>query len=818
LSDLSLLYFDFQTRTIRLHSVIRSYLGTRLSDDPSVLHKKLVTAWGDLRHLPDEYAWKWLGYHLIAAKQAHQFSLLLLDFDWLQAKLQATDTAALIADYDLLPDDEELSWIRGALHLSAHILDESGAPPSNQEPSNSNPLPDNKTQLAGQLLGRLLSFSRPGIQSLLLHAAKWQGAPWLSPLTSSLTAPGGPLICTLRGHTDEVTAIALTRNGQKIVTGSSDTSLKVWRLGDSRELLTLSGHVRQVTSVVVTPDGRRAVSGSLSSRESNRELSAPEQTLVVWDLETGAQLRTLRGHTDDVTTIALTPDGDLLVTGSADTTIKVWDLNAGKELLTLRGHTRQVTGLAITSDGRRAVSGSMDRSIKVWDLKTGALLRTLSASKVREKGLWLHLLTVEPGLDVTPNSNVGAVGLTPDGQRVVSSAPDRTMKIWDLEKDTAPDTLRGHKDHIAALAVLPDGNRVISASLDRTLKVWDLEKRKCTHTFAGHTARVRSVAVTPDGARAVSGSKDKTLKVWRLEQNGRLSTKGHKRHISALAVTPNGESVVSASFDRSIRVWNAKTGDLIKVLLGHKKGVTGLAITPDGKRLVSTSHDCTLKVWDLQSGGELLTSVAHNSPVLTVVINLNRSEAISISEDGSLFYWDLDNWKVVRRVMDDRTKSDHAIAILDLGNVTTVVKVNRKTGTVDGIDEKDKIKPAVLATIVSNTRRITKIAITPDEHQAMAGSLDGTVRVWDWSNGTLLRTLKGHLGPVTDLAMTPDGRRIVSTSKDCTLKIWELHNGKRIATFSGDSELRSCAITPDADTIIAGEESGRVHFLRLEGV
>lgn len=137
---------------------------------------------------------------------------------------------------------------------------------------------------------------------------------------------------------------------------------------------------------------------------------------------------------------------------------------------------------------------------------------------------------------------------------------------------------------------------------------------------------------------------------------------------------------------------------------------------------------------------------------------------------------------------------------------------------VDGIEPDFKIDPLVLTTIVTHARRITRIAITPDERQAITGSRDGTVRVWDWSNAELLRTVPGHLGTVTDLVMTHDGRSIVTTSRDCTLKLWDLGKSTPIATFSGDSELRSCAITPDAATIIAGEESGRVHFLRLEGV
>lgn len=202
----------------------------------------------------------------------------------------------------------------------------------------------------------------------------------------------------LEGHAAAVTAVTVTPDGAWVVSGSVDRTVKVWELATGRVLATLEGHTGRVTAVAVTPDGTRVVSGSEDS------------TVKVWTLETG-QLETtlagqaasvttvgalsprlphmlfniqrggpeLQGHIGAVTTVAVTPDGMRVVSGSVDRTVKVWDLATGQPEATLRGHTRWVTAVAVTPDGMRLVSGSVDRTLKVWDLASGQVIAQFHA-------------------------------------------------------------------------------------------------------------------------------------------------------------------------------------------------------------------------------------------------------------------------------------------------------------------------------------------------------------------------------------------------------------------------------------------------------
>ena len=290
LDNLSILRWDRRADAFQLHDVIRWVLEARLAD-PAAMHRKLIDAWGDPHRLPHDYAWRWFGWHCIHAHEQPRLQCLLLEFDWLRAKLDATDINALVAEFDPLHDNPQAALLQGALRLSAHVLGKT------------------KSKIAGQLLARLPESERP-LRDQILERALAVREPWLRPLRQSLTPPGGPLLRTLEGHTDSVSAVALTPDGQRAVSASEDRTLKVWDLKRGELLRTLEGHTSWVSAVALTPDGQRAVSASA------------DRTLKVWDLKRGELLRTLEGHTSWVSAVALTPDGKRAVSASVDCTLR----------------------------------------------------------------------------------------------------------------------------------------------------------------------------------------------------------------------------------------------------------------------------------------------------------------------------------------------------------------------------------------------------------------------------------------------------------------------------------------------------------------
>ena len=725
---------------------------------------------------PNRHKLAELAFQLALAGMTEALGRTLWDYLYVQARLEGSDVEALIADYDLANLDEarlgpearqRLGLLQGALRLSAHVASRDAR------------------QLPSQLTGRLVGFQESDLRGLMEQIRKEVKHPWLRPLLASLAKPGRRLVRTLRGHDDDVNAVAVMPDGRRAVSGSKDRTLKVWDLESGAELATLRGHSGWVWAVAVTPDGRRAVSGS------------GDKTLTVWDLESGAKLDTLRGHDDDVNAVAVMPDGRRAVSGSKDRTLKVWDLESGAELATLRGHSGWVWAVAVTPDGRWAVSGSADKTLKVWDLESGAQLASLEGH----------------------TSDVNAVAVTPDGRRAVSTSLDKTLKVWDLESGAELATLHGHRSRVRAVAVTPDGRRAVSAAYEM-LKVWDLESGVELATLHGHGESVLAVAVAPDGRRAVSGAEDGTLKVWDisaalhegLESEAAPATpRGHGDEVYAVAVTPDGRRLVSGSRDKTLKVWDLETGAELATLYGHTDRIAAVAVTPDGRRAVSGSGDKTLKVWNLESGAELATLSGHGDEVLAVSVTPDGRRVVSGSKDGALKVWDL------------TSRAELATLRGHFGWVRSVAVTPDGRRAVSGADDGtvklwDLGRWAVLATLRGHDDEVRTVAVTPDGRRLVSGSKDNTLKVWDLESGAELATLRRHDGWVYAVAVTRDGRRVVSGSYDKTLKVWELESGSELATFSEDRRLEVFGLCPEGATIIAGGASGQLHFLRLEGI
>jgi WD40 repeat protein len=776
--------------------------------------------------LPDDgYIYQHLAWHMVQAGQIEELSRLLLDFDWLQAKLNKTDIIALLHDYDIIlehrtdlstPVVYALEIVQDSLRLSTHLF-----------------LQD-KSQLAGQLLWKLLSFKSTKIQAMLAQINNHKNdRPWLRPLITTLHPPGGAEIFTLEGHDGPVDAVALTPDGRLAVSGSVDRTLKVWDLTrPDAPPRTLTGHKGVVLAVALTPDGRLAVSGS------------GDGTLKVWDLtRPDARPRTLAGHKDTVYAVALTPDGRLAVSGSEDRTLKVWDLTRpDAPPQTLSGHEDKVVAVALTPDGRLVVSGSWDRTLKVWDLtRPDAPPRSLTGHK---DGAYAVALTPDGRLvvsgsgdgtlkvwdltrpDAPPQTlsghedSVRAVALTPDGRLAVSGSGDRTLKVWDLTRpDAPPRTLSEYEYDVLAVALTPDGRLAVSGSRDRTLKVWDLTRPDAPpQTLTGHKDRVYAVALTPDGRLAVSGSGDRTLKVWDLTRPDAppQTLSGHENKVVAVALTPDGRLVVSGSWDRTLKVWDLTRPDAPpQTLSGHQGLVGAVALTPDGRLAVSGSVDRTLKVWDLtRPDAPPQTLTGHKNEVGAVALTPDGRLAVSGSWDRTLKVWDLTRPDARPRTLAGHKDTVYAVALTPDGRLAVSESWDRT------LKVWDLTRPdAPPQTLSGHQGLVGAVALTPDGRLMVSGSGDGTLKVWDLTRPDAPpQTLTGHKNEVGAVALTPDGRLAVSGSWDRTLKVWDIIKNRLLSSFSVESSISKVAISDDSQLIFAGGETGEVYIFHLEGL
>jgi WD40 repeat protein len=283
----------------------------------------------------------------------------------------------------------------------------------------------------------------------------------------------------------------------------------------------------------------------------------------------------LMGHGSQINSIAFSPDGKQLVSGSFDKTIKLWNTANGKERLTIKGHSGMVYSVAFSPDGKRLASGSDDKTTVIWDAAAGTKLFWGKAYR----------------------APISTVAFSPDGKRLAVGGWSDYVELWDLKSHKTLQTFRGRAG-AGSVVFSPDGKRLAAACTDHVLRVWDIAAAHKPLTLKGHAHNVSDVAFSPDGKRLASACLDKTARIWDAATGKELFIlKGHSHQVTSVAFSPDGKYLASGSWDNTIKLWDTDTGENFFTLTGHGCGVLSVAFSPDGKRLASGGYGQIIKIW-----------------------------------------------------------------------------------------------------------------------------------------------------------------------------------------------------------------------------
>jgi WD40 repeat protein len=544
------------------------------------------------------------------------------------------------------------------------------------------------------------------------------------------------------------------------------------------ELLQLRGHDRPIQSVAFSPDGSKIISGSF------------DKTIRVWDASTGIEmLPPLRGHNHRINSVAFSPDGSTIISGSDDNTIRVWDAGAGIEMLPpLRGHDYWINSVAFSPDGSKIISGSSDRTVRVWDPSTG-----------------IEILPPLRGHD----DEIRSAAFSPDGSKIISGSNDKTVRVWDASTgiEMLP-PLRGHDDLISCVTFSPDGSNIISGSKDKTVRVWDTSAGiEMLPPLRGHNDWVSCVAFSPDGSTIISGSDDKTIRVWDASTGIEMLPPlwRHDDEIRCVAFSPDGSKIISGSFDQTIRVWDASTGiEMLPSLRGHEDWIDSVAFSPDGSKIISGSDDNTIRVWDASTGIEMLPPLrGHDSWINSVAFSPDGSKIISGSGDKTIRVWDATIGIEMVPPLRGHDSEINSIALSPDGSkiISSHDKTIRVWDASTGVE--------MLPPLRGHDSWINSVAFSPDGSKIISGSGDKTIRVWDASTGIeILPPLRGHDNSISSVAFSPDGSKIISGSEDKTIRVWDASTGiEMFPPLRGhDSYVRSVAFSHDGSTIVSRSE------------
>ena len=350
--------------------------------------------------------------------------------------------------------------------------------------------------------------------------------------------------------------------------------------------------------------------------------------------ETIALERTFDGHTAWVESVAFSPDGTQVLTGSQDLTAKLWNASTAAEIHTFAGHTDWVVSVAFSPDGTQVLTGSWDNTAKLWSVSSGSLLRTFAG----------HTASVE------------AVAFSPGGSQVLTGSFDSTAKLWNVSTGTEIRTFEDDLFYtVTSVAFSPNGTQVLTGSADTTAKLWNKATGDIIRTFDGHTDWVILATFSPDGSQVLTGSWDDTAKLWNTATGSLLRTfTGNMTAIMSAAFSPDGNYVLAGGGDFMAKLWETATGAEIRNFSGHDFGVSSVAFSPDGSYVLTGSADSTARLFpsDLSpSEVELpasldgrITDVFGNSITCATVVATNdfaEEFLVTVDLDGEYVFQEL---------------------------------------------------------------------------------------------------------------------------------------------------------------------------------
>lgn len=781
LHDGSLIEFDLGSGTVGVHDVMASCFAALLGPGTAAAHRQLLAAWPDFGNLAHRYGWRWLGHHLAGAGKSGEFRALLLDFDWLRRKLDATDIYGLLADFSFVPHDPALQLLKSALRISSHVLGK------------------DKTQLASQLLGRLAAPERELGMTLHKYLPPDTGQ-WLRPIAASLVGPGGALVRTLES-TGIPEAVAVTPDGKWIVAFSSDGTLAVWELASGTLVRTL--RARDVDDEAIVRPGE-VLGSAFKMMPDGRILLLSSRGLACWDPASDAPARTVAQLKESFGSLAVSNDGRQALLGSKkgvllmvdlDTGIfsapfvaQRLDLDTGESIVQGGAHRLGIAAVAFAGDGLHALTGSHDKTVRLWDLQRRQLVDTLY-----------------PPHDGT----VYALAAARTAGIAVSGSADRSVRVWDLASQRCLATLDGHKHRVYDLALSEDGTRALSASHDRTVRLWDVPSARTLATLHGHSDAVVAVAFVPGDHLGVSAARDGTVRVWQLEAGeARATTQEHEGWIQAVAMSSDGQMAITGGQDHRLRVWETGATKVRQTLIGHHDAVSALALQSARRTVVSGAYDRRVIVWHLDQALPVHVLMGHADAVNAVSVSPDGNQALSASADGDLILWDIVRGRIVRR-WDAHRRSITFLATLPDWSVAF-------TGSMDGdIKAWDMATGLCLQSLHAHLGGVTAGDITPGGDGLLSGGTDGLLRLWRLPGLEIAHSVQAHTDRVRCIRCSSNGQYAFSGSYDRYLKAWSMPALQLRASFAADAAIAAVATSDGGETVIAGDAQGCAHFLRF---
>jgi len=410
-------------------------------------------------------------------------------------------------------------------------------------------------------------------------------------------------------HSDRVLALAFNPDGQHVVSGSEDGTVDRWDPATRQTLDNFVGQQGKTYALGFSPDVQQFASGSFNGtiilwnlKEAKivrtLEKHLDDGTIIPWNLKKPKIVHTLKNYLDIVNSVAFSPDGRQLASGTQTGIIFLWDTKTGKPRI-LRAPSGSVTSVVFSPDGKQLASGYRDRTLRIWDPKTEQVMRTM-----KSRGGSIYSLV----LSKSRKRGISSLAFSPDGRQLGSGTFDGTIELWDTVTGRAIYSEVFTAPTVTSVAFSPDGREFASGDVNGSIWLLDLTTREA-HRINTDLGWIKSLVFRPDdGRKLVIASADGTITLLERTKS-RVTVRFQLRSVSttSVAFSPDGRQLASGHSDGAVRLWDPETGEPVRTMKGHNGDVNSVAFSPDGRMLASGSVDGSTKIWDATNGRPLVS-------------------------------------------------------------------------------------------------------------------------------------------------------------------------------------------------------------------
>lgn len=596
----------------------------------------------------------------------------------------------------------------------------------------------------------------------------------------------------------------------------------------------------------------------LPPSELRKQVSQTIQQALMEDVK---EYNRIEGGTDDITSVYLNPDSNMIATASYDGTVKLWSMD-GKELKTLP-HDEEVARVIFSPNDAQTIAtvitDATKRTSKMFTLwsQDGKKLKTLPYNGYPENVIFSPdgqmLATLGNNRDVTlrskngekiksiPNntfvsdvnfspdskkiaivsrnnvklwnqqskelktfdhSRVSKVSFSPDNQMIATTSFNNNVKLWSIDGKPLPSL--PHEGSVYNVNFSPDSQKIVTKDYKGVVRIWD--KNGEEPKILAHDKGISIVRFSSDKQRIATVSKEKIVKLW--DYNGKLlkTLTGHQSAINSINFSADGKMIATASNDKTVKLWNLNGQEL--QTLQHYNLVKDVSFSPDSKTIVSVSQDNTVRFWDFDAL-KFKNLQSHQKPVNLVKFSQDGKTIATASHDGKVKLWNQDGQK--RNTLKGFGHWTYDISFSPDGKMIA-------TGGHEGVVRLWSIDGKPLEKLGRvNFHAIGSLSFSPNSQTIAIGRFDGQVEIWS-REGEKIKDLSGHKGIVGSISFSPNGQILATAARDRTIKIWNIENKELKTTLKGHKDdVLSVSFSPDGKTITSVSKDGEIKLWNIDG-